>query len=442
MPGNAGDIRAGRAYVELGADSSELEAKVKGGMGLLKQLKQGVGSRSEFKDVIEIFKGAGAVAGLGLAARSLNDMAQGAVKWRDAMNQGGAAAAGATEEMLQSLPVLGQIRQAGLAIQELFTGEQAAAKAIREEADLLNKSMDARLKLQKAITAATEDQAEAMRKLIDRQGLTGLHPEDRTRVEAQQKLAADRKERQAKVDQGKTAIQSETAATIGPIRESIGKLESRREAVRDELTTAFASDAVKRGTIERLEEELSQIESNIEAHNTRIQSVHEQSKKALADIDANAKREALAAEETHFREMIDKEKKVNAERAEENRRAAEQIAKEQADVQREAQEAATRRAQEGMERQAEQISKNRSLRDAAENIGEILTFGLTGDLTKIKDAVADVAKTSGMGKSPFSSVGTTQFGVAESMSAGTTKEVRETNRILKRMERGGGLKYR
>jgi hypothetical protein len=440
-----GDIRAGRAYVEIGADSKELEDKVKKGQTLLKQLKEGVGSRSQFKDVVEIFKGAGAVAGLALAARTLNDMASAAVKWRDAMAEGGDAAAGATEELIQSLPVLGQIRQAGLAIRELFTGEEAATRAIREEGERINKIMDARLATQKSIVAATKDQAEALKKLMDRMALTGLNPEDRARVESQQKFEAERKDSSETVAKNRADITTKFKTEEAGLEDKIKAMQQQMESLRSNLPSTSRPPLY--GPDERYDnlKKFKELEADLQIQHSKLEKAREENAEELKKIDAAARKEAAVAEEAYFREMLDREKKAREQAAAENKKAAAEAAKEQEQQAEQAAERAAEAAKAGMERQVEAIIQSERMKQAGKEIAEILTFGLSGDLTKIQEAVQKAADV--FGPSP-SSVGTTQFGVAGSLGGGQLQDIAQNTRrsaeSLRRMERdkAAGIRIR
>jgi hypothetical protein len=100
-----------------------------GVMGRIKQqldsLKAVAGGRSTLKDIFEVGKGAGAVAGVALMGRFLNDATQKALELRDAMRSGKMHAGEAAMEIAKSIPVYGQFVQAGLGIHELITNEQA-----------------------------------------------------------------------------------------------------------------------------------------------------------------------------------------------------------------------------------------------------------------------------------------------------------------------------
>jgi hypothetical protein len=428
--GNPGSIRAGRAYISLGADSKELEAKIDKAKVMLKQLKEGLGSRSGFKDLVEIFKGAGAVAGLALAARALNDMSQAAVKWRDAMAQGGDAAAGATEELIQSLPVLGQIRQAGLAIQELFTGEEAAAKALREEAERLNKSMDARVAMQKAALAATEEHVAAMRRLNNEGDLIGRHPEDKARLKARQELDDQTIARRAGAEAKMEKSRADEKAAADPIQETIRKLADRSKYLREEMPSGVNS---------RVDiEEAEKLESQVQAHYRSINSIKEKAIKDRKAISDAARAEEAKAEDNHFREMIEREQKAAAEAAAENLKAAQEAAKEQEQQAEQAAERAAEAAKAGMERQVDAIIQSEKMKEAGKELAEFLTFGLSGDLTKAADVERIVKKVKDAERRTSASVTFSGYGLQGLGSTGPIDRIaKATEETAKNTRRNG-----
>jgi len=157
--------------------------------GVLKRLKQGLGGRSDFKEIFELMRGTGAVVGLKLAADTLKDMTGKMVELRDLFNDSSKSAGQMAEELIAVVPILGDIRQAGLNIRELFTGEQAAIKAITDSANRVNSALDAqknfmqfvkemtgensplskRQQAEEKITAEIKKQEEALRKIQKQQ---------------------------------------------------------------------------------------------------------------------------------------------------------------------------------------------------------------------------------------------------------------------------------
>jgi hypothetical protein len=114
-----------------------------GKKGILESLKNAFGGRSDLKDVTEILVGGGAVAGLSLAGRVLNDMTGKAIELRDAFSDGSKSAGEVADELIRSLPVLGNIFSAGQNIRELFTGERAEIARINADAAVITASIDA-----------------------------------------------------------------------------------------------------------------------------------------------------------------------------------------------------------------------------------------------------------------------------------------------------------
>ena len=454
MAESAGSIRAGRAYVELGADSKELEAKVKKGQSLLNDLKKGLGEESKLGNVGKILAGTGAAAGLALSARLLNDMAGAAVKWRDAMAQGGDAAAGATEELIQSLPILGQIRQAGLAIRELFTGEEAAARAVREEVDRLNKSMDARLALQKAITTATDEQIGAMGRLAAAAERSAAHPEDRWRIDAQQKRREEAAARSSDTEEKRNQVRQKAKEVIDPLLAQARAAEGRMEQLRGHLPNTSRPPLIGRDKRYDNLAEFRRLEADVQGYYQKIRAAREEANEGLRQVNSNARKIEAQEEQKYFTDMIEREREAEREAAR-NLEASgarrlevvgqtlesEQVLRDQYDQDREAWfEKERRRRQEGIAQEVEGIRHRAQMKEAAGEVAEVLTFGLTGDWSKLKDTLHQAAAAAGMIPGPgISSAGTTQFGVAESLGGGPIETLVQTSkeqvRLLKRIER-------
>jgi hypothetical protein len=111
----------------------------------LESLKRTLGGRSDLKDIVELFRGAGPVAGIALAGRALNDMSSAAVEIKNDLNSGAMSLGEASEKIMATLPIFGQYWQAGRNIRELFTGENAAeAKALAAQTQRLGEAQRAR----------------------------------------------------------------------------------------------------------------------------------------------------------------------------------------------------------------------------------------------------------------------------------------------------------
>lgn len=101
----------------------------------LKTIKSSLGGRSDFKDIIEIIRGAGPIAGLHLLGRSLNDFATKTEQIVDGVKSGRLEVGQIHEELLSSLPLLGQFYQAVLRIRDTFSGELAKQRELNFELD-------------------------------------------------------------------------------------------------------------------------------------------------------------------------------------------------------------------------------------------------------------------------------------------------------------------
>jgi hypothetical protein len=140
MPG-AGDIRAGRAVVEVAIDPAYQRglARVKGDFDTLGNridaIKARFGSRGLLKDVTELAVGGGAVAGIGFLAATVERTAAAAADLATKFREGKVAAADMGAELLKSLPVIGSLASAIENVADLLTGvKSATAKTLSDAA--------------------------------------------------------------------------------------------------------------------------------------------------------------------------------------------------------------------------------------------------------------------------------------------------------------------
>lgn len=140
----AGDIRAGGAVVEIGADDKGLRAGLARAAGRLegfeKKLKDMFGPRSLLKDAAEIALGGGAVAGVTFAAQAIGDAADKVAALNAEFDSGQLSASEYAGEIARSIPVLGQmvtmfdkigaaITGSGAELAKLTAENEKAAKA-------------------------------------------------------------------------------------------------------------------------------------------------------------------------------------------------------------------------------------------------------------------------------------------------------------------------
>lgn len=109
--------------------------------GALESLKKGLGEESALGNALKLMQGAGAIAGLSLAGMELNKMADKLAEIRQ-MQRDGADAGTIAEELAKSVPVYGQIWEAGRKVRAEIDGSADAARKLASETAMVNAAAD------------------------------------------------------------------------------------------------------------------------------------------------------------------------------------------------------------------------------------------------------------------------------------------------------------
>jgi hypothetical protein len=99
----------------------------------LKDIRSQTGEGSGVHQLSQLLVGGGIVAGFGLLSREVNKMAGAAADMSDAFRSGKASLGDMAESMAASVPIYGDIWEAGRKIRETFTGEKWAFAQIEQE---------------------------------------------------------------------------------------------------------------------------------------------------------------------------------------------------------------------------------------------------------------------------------------------------------------------
>lgn len=215
--------RTERVDFKVSAQDSASGVFARIGRGL-DDLKRTAGPRGPLKDVFELLRGGGAVTGLTFGAVLLKDMTQGAVRLRDELAAGKINAGQFNEQLLQSIPIFGQIRQAGLAIRELLSGEQAEVNRILTSAKAVNDILDAQIAKRKTLRDIAGEQATGLREQFNREiaaGLRGAGREAFTLQAAEQESIFGVGEKTAKRVQAATAAADAEVKVIRDRRKQV-----------------------------------------------------------------------------------------------------------------------------------------------------------------------------------------------------------------------------
>lgn len=142
--------------------------------GLLGSLRAGFGRESTFGGFAKIAQGGGAILGLSIVGKELNEVTEKAVKLKEEFQTGQKSAGDIAEELAKSLPVFGGFISAGRNIRELFTGEQAAADRIKESSEAITSSTEFRLQKMKELRQENDAFYLTMVKIKNEAGGIGL----------------------------------------------------------------------------------------------------------------------------------------------------------------------------------------------------------------------------------------------------------------------------
>lgn len=137
MAGGAGDIRAGSAYVEIGADERGFRAGLDRATARFeafeKRLKGGFGSRGPLADAFDIAVGGGAVAGVTMAAKVITEAADGMDELVRKFQDGEIGVKEFAGEIARSVPVLGSMVKMFDSIVGAVTGTTRETKRLEEQ---------------------------------------------------------------------------------------------------------------------------------------------------------------------------------------------------------------------------------------------------------------------------------------------------------------------
>lgn len=300
------DIRV-RARDEASATFKKVAQEAKKELGGLKGLKGALGEESALGNTFKAVRGAGAVAGLTLGATVLRDAATAAADLRSQLDAGEISAGEMTERLMGILPVVGQFWQAGRAVRELFTGEEAAAKKIREEAEAGVKYMEARLALQKQATEAVERHADRVRQLRNELELLGLPPGAAKARASEQSFEEDEKKRQETVDAEVKKYRAAADAAANEVSAKLTALDAKRYMAQervDQWRERVGDHPAKEPYYAEDLADLNRLTSEIETLQAKRAAIRNQEAKDVGRVQAEAATESRLAREKHDREQV------------------------------------------------------------------------------------------------------------------------------------------
>lgn len=174
--------------------------KAKGAGGEFSKL---FGRSGEFTHVIHALEGAGAVIGLTLAAKAANEIVDKVTELAEQYKEGKISAAEMTEQLVSSLPVVGQFFTLGLKIHDAIAGWALGLESVasieemnKERAEGTNKALTTRNKILAENVEGAKKFAEEQNKVYQQLALLGVKGQQRELMEIQFR----RQERNNKAD--------------------------------------------------------------------------------------------------------------------------------------------------------------------------------------------------------------------------------------------------
>lgn len=146
--------------------SKSIEEFGKTSKGVLSQLKEGFGRGSTLTQTLKVLHGGGAIMGLKLAVSSIKELAEGVRDLTNQYREGAISGGEFAEKIWESLPILGNLRKAGLAIRETFLGKDDYTKFEEQ----LKSNAAATEAWRQAVIALAEDQLK-LTDVLERQAL-------------------------------------------------------------------------------------------------------------------------------------------------------------------------------------------------------------------------------------------------------------------------------
>jgi hypothetical protein len=267
--------------------------------GFLHELNKVAGKRGSVKEFTELLVGGGAVAGLTFAAHEIGSMAVEVGKLRDEFDEGKISAGQFVEKMAEGLPVLGSIRVAGLAIRELFTGEEADAARITEQAKLTSELIDEQHAAIVRTVAAQKDHLDLLRKINNETALIGLSPRAHQEEASAQQSADQRIDIERRFNDRVAEIEAERAAAAKKAKEATDVAIEGKDSVEErqaKTQRVFGSVGFRAiiGTQSQAEAELRRVATSVSLAIKQEQQVQSQANGEIVEAERQ-KQEALTA---------------------------------------------------------------------------------------------------------------------------------------------------
>jgi hypothetical protein len=130
----------------------------------LKHLKGTVGSRGNLKEIADIMRGGGALAGVAVMGQALGDIADKVEDITQKIREGKASTAELVEETAKSIPVYGRVVEAGRKWRALLDGTAAHIAKMNADAERANRVIDLQQHAAKKAAEAIDNMRQAAEK--------------------------------------------------------------------------------------------------------------------------------------------------------------------------------------------------------------------------------------------------------------------------------------
>jgi hypothetical protein len=238
--------------------------------------------------VFELLKGGGAVAGLTFAAGELKEMAEAASKLREEFQAGTISAGQMVDRLVQAIPVIGTFRQAGLAIREFFTGDEAALRAAKERAAQIDSIADAQKKLIEQQRDLNKENEFALQQLRAQADLIGATPFQKAAGAVGIQTAAQSHATAAQLAKVIEERKAESAALLAKLH---ADTEAKRAAIPSPFEPSFSERRDKFGTVAenkaKRDAEIKTAQDALKAANDAEVRERDRANKEIAELERN-----------------------------------------------------------------------------------------------------------------------------------------------------------
>jgi soluble cytochrome b562 len=339
------DLLIGAKDVGASAVVAGVRQKVEKELNALQGLKKGLGEESAFGNVAKILSGTGAVAGLALAGRELNAIADKAGELARELRNGQKSGGEIAEELAKTIPIYGQIIEAGRKFRGLLDGTAADVERLTSFNKLIGESIDHQLEGIKLQRAEHRKLLEDLRDVKDRTALVGLVDPGRARTAAGQQVEKGRRQTDQAVKDATDAILARNAPELQKLQQAIqkkdrevaeasGALQELQEGIDKQrhldATPDNPNKGVEQGTLNEAEDARRRLQ-DLRGERAQLQSqytgIFKGQKEAVEEKAADLRKVQVEQEKLTQKELAEVEAAAQLQRERKTREGEQRIAK-------------------------------------------------------------------------------------------------------------------